>query len=111
MARIRSGFCPKGAGFISPSPIDILFIFLFIELGVLLTITPWTGYWENNLFLFQLEDYFGGAAVRSSANSGYVRGAVTGVGLTNLAAGLNEVLCLLAVRRRAAFRSGAGPTK
>lgn len=69
----------------------ILFIALCFEVGLLLAIIPWTNYWENNFFLFWLTARFPGTPLATIVQSGYVRGAVTGVGLVNLVLGFLEI--------------------
>jgi hypothetical protein len=69
----------------------ILFIALCFEVGLLLAIIPWTNYWENNFFLFWLTARFPGSQLAAIVQSGYVRGAVTGIGLVNLALGFLEI--------------------
>jgi hypothetical protein len=57
----------------------------FIEVGLLLMVLPWSGFWESNYFVSAwpwLEPLF---------VSPFFRGAVTGVGLLNLVAGFGEM--------------------
>ncbi|MGQ9897418.1 MAG: hypothetical protein ACUVR8_07700 [Acidobacteriota bacterium] len=69
----------------------ILFIVLCFEVGLLLSIIPWTNYWENNFFLLWLTAHFPGSQLTAIVQSSYVRGAVTGIGLVNLALGFLEI--------------------
>ncbi len=69
----------------------ILFIALCFEVGLLLAIIPWTNYWENNFFLFWLTARFPGSQLATIVQSGYVRGAVTGIGLVNIVLGALEI--------------------
>ncbi len=80
----------------------ILFIALCFEVGLLLAIIPWTSYWENNFFLFWLTARFPGGNLAPLVQSGYVRGAITGLGLTNIALGLLEIAALSQMRLQAA---------
>jgi len=64
----------------------ILLIVYFMETGVVLLMAPWSSFWDRNWFVdgaagFQI--LMGGAAVR---------GAVSGVGIVNLCAGLWELV-------------------
>ncbi|MCS7079213.1 MAG: hypothetical protein NZ585_04075 [Chloracidobacterium sp.] len=72
----------------------ILFIALCFEVGLLLTVIPWTSYWENNFFLFWLTARFPSLQLTTFVQSGYVRGTVTGLGIVNLALGLLEITAL-----------------
>lgn len=64
-----------------------------IEAGLVLTIAPWTPLWENN--------YFAQAwpSVGVMMASAYVQGAVTGVGLITLTAGVRDLLAAIFGRR------------
>ena len=57
-------------------------------------VLPWSGFWDRN--------YFGSAlpALRPIITNNFVRGAVTGLGLVNLLAGVAELLLLFAGRGR-----------
>ncbi|MEI6669217.1 MAG: hypothetical protein WCP29_13775 [Acidobacteriota bacterium] len=70
----------------------VIFIAYFLEVGVLLTLAPWSALWDRNYFMIQWP------VVASVAGSDYVRGAVSGLGVVNLVAGCAEVIGLF--RRR-----------
>jgi len=57
----------------------------FVEAGLLLIVAPWTPSWEHN--------YFGALlpAVGALMANEYVRGAVSGIGLITIAAGLRDL--------------------
>ena len=55
---------------------------------------PWSPFWEHNLFLRSV------SWIADTAQSGYARGAVSGVGVLLVLAGLVELATLLASRRR-----------
>jgi hypothetical protein len=57
----------------------------FIEVGLLLMVLPWSAFWERNYFVYSWP------ALEPLFTSAYFRGAVTGVGVLNLAAGLGEM--------------------
>jgi hypothetical protein len=62
-----------------------LLVVFFVEVGLLLVVLPWSAFWDRNYFVYAwpaLEPWF---------TSPYFRGAVTGVGLLNLAAGFGEM--------------------
>lgn len=55
---------------------------------------PWSSFWDSN--------YFGSAwpGLRDIITNNFVRGAVTGLGVVNLCAGLFDLTLLFAVRSR-----------
>ena len=57
----------------------------FIEVGLLLVVLPWSGFWERNYFVYA------SPALEPLFTSPFFRGAVTGVGLLNLVAGVFEL--------------------
>ena len=63
----------------------LLYAAYFLEVGLLLVILPWTLFWDRN-YLFDLVPVLG-PVIQSS----YARGAVSGLGLINIALGLAEV--------------------
>jgi hypothetical protein len=67
----------------------------FVEVGLLLVVAPWSAFWDRN--------YFSAAwpALNVLTHCNYVRGAVSGLGLVNLGAGVAELLALFG------WRSGA----
>lgn len=71
----------------------LLLIALFFEVGIVLSIVPWSVYWDRNYFAESLP------LLHDLATNNFVRGAVTGLGLVNLAIALVEILSLVAARR------------
>ena len=72
----------------------VVFITFCLEIGLFLLIFPWTEYWDGNYFsgfLPQFRDYW---------NNMYVRGAVSGLGVTNLYISLVEIFRLRRFARR-----------
>ncbi|HEX8354296.1 MAG TPA: hypothetical protein VF611_15410 [Pyrinomonadaceae bacterium] len=68
----------------------IFYILLCLEAGLFLTLLPWwqpwgMGDWGNNFFLVMVAQKTGLVGIQRAVASGWVRGAVTGVGLLNLA--------------------------
>ena len=67
----------------------IFFIILCVEAGLLLTFLPWVhltgliGDWGDNFFLVYLSQKAGLPGIQRLVASGWVRGAVTGLGLLN----------------------------
>ena len=63
----------------------LVFVAFFLEVGLLLAVLPWSGFWEQN--------YFAGTwpALQPLMANNFVRGAVTGLGLVNLVAGFADL--------------------
>lgn len=64
------------------------FIVLCILLGTYLILSPWDllfGNWNENYFLALIADRSGMPAIQQTVSSNWFRGAVTGLGVTNLA--------------------------
>ena len=76
----------------------IFYIILCLEIGILLTVLPWVPHgwlglsdWSNNYFLL-LAAHRAGYGVQRFVASGWVRGAVSGIGVLNLGMGLWEAI-------------------
>jgi hypothetical protein len=69
----------------------ILYIVICFEIGALLAILPWTDYWENNFFLYFMSAKLHLNGIINVVQSGYARGAVTGLGLLNILLGFLEI--------------------
>ena len=72
----------------------IFYIILCLEAGVFLTVLPWVGggsYWGDNYFLVLAAQKIGAVGLQRAVASGWVRGAVTGLGLLNLAMAFWEI--------------------
>jgi hypothetical protein len=63
----------------------LLLVVFFVEVGLLLMVLPWSAFWEHNYFVYAWP------ALEPLFTSPWFRGAVTGVGVLNLAAGLGEM--------------------
>lgn len=70
----------------------LLFVVFFIEVGLLLVVLPWSSFWERNYFAYVWPE------LRSVLSNNFVRGAVTGLGLLNLLAGVFELAPVFALR-------------
>ena len=57
-------------------------------------IAPWSAFWEHNRFAATH------AAVEALVGSPFVRGAVSGVGVITMIAGLSDLLSVVLSRRR-----------
>src|SRR5215471_686853 len=78
----------------------IFYIILCLELGIALIVLPWIPYgwlglslgdWGNNYFLVLAARKTGYYGLQTFVSSGWVRGAVSGLGALNLGMGLWEV--------------------
>jgi hypothetical protein len=75
----------------------IFYILLCLEAGIVLTFLPWAhpfglSDWGDNYFLVTLAQKVGSPMLQRAVASGWVRGAVTGVGLLNLGMAFWELL-------------------
>ena len=75
----------------------IFYIVLCLEAGLVLTFLPWLSPfglsdWGDNFFLVYLAQKSGMPALQAAVASGWVRGAVTGLGLLNLGMAFWEML-------------------
>jgi hypothetical protein len=72
----------------------IFFILICFEIGVLLTILPWLNYpsWNENYLLTMAAEKLSWPGLAGFMMSGYVRGAVTGLGLLNILLGVREII-------------------
>ena len=73
--------------------IRLLLIIFFLEVGLVLAVAPWSAYWERNYFAGVLP------VLHAIITNSFFRGAVSGLGLVNLAAAIAELRSLLAGRR------------
>lgn len=76
----------------------VFYIILCLEIGIVLTVLPWVPHgwlglsdWGSNYFLL-LAAHKTGYGVQRFVASGWVRGAVSGIGIVNLAMGFWELL-------------------
>ena len=71
----------------------LVIIAFFFEFGFALLIVPWSAFWDRN--------YFGEMVpmIHGLMTNNFVRGAVSGLGLINLLAGIAELISVLLVRK------------
>ena len=76
----------------------IFYIILCLEIGLVLTLLPWIPQgtlglsdWGNNYFLLYAARKTGMHALQTVVASGWIRGAVTGVGLLNIGIAFWEI--------------------
>ena len=72
--------------------IRLLLTAFFFEAGLVLLLVPWSAYWDRNYFLQSLP------MVATFIANDFVRGAVSGLGVVNLIAGLVEIWSFLSAR-------------
>lgn len=79
-----------------------MYIAFFLEVGLLLLVLPWSGFWERN--------YFAAAwpPLRPLLTNNFVRGAVTGLGVVNLVAGFVDLAVVFTARQHRE-ETGTGP--
>jgi hypothetical protein len=68
----------------------VVWLLVWLELGLVLILVPWSGIWEQNYFLYQYP------GLGFFANNPFTRGAISGLGI------LNVFLALDAFRSRTA---------
>ena len=71
----------------------LVLIAFFLEVGFVLAVVPWSRYWEQNYLAESIP------LLHELAANNFVRGAVTGLGLVNIGAGLAELIAIFAARR------------
>jgi hypothetical protein len=70
----------------------LLLVALFLEIGFLLVVMPWSAFWDRNYFVQSLP------VVAVLLTNNFVRGGVTGLGLVNLYLGFSELVRALSAR-------------
>lgn len=72
--------------------IRLVLVVFFLEVGLVLTLAPWSAYWDRN--------YFAETApvVHAIITNNFVRGAVTGLGLVNICAAVADLVGLFMTR-------------
>jgi hypothetical protein len=68
---------------------QLLFVAYLVEAGLVLLIVPWSGLWERNAFIQMAASW-----IVDIARSGWARGAVSGIGLMLVGAGLAEAVSI-----------------
>ena len=74
----------------------IFYIILCLEVGIVLTLLPWyapfgLSDWGDNFFLLYAAQKTGIQGLQHAVSSGWIRGAVTGLGLLNLGIAVWEI--------------------
>lgn len=74
--------------------IPLLLVAFFLEVGLALVLVPWSSYWDRNYFIEALP------FLEAAMTNNFVRGAVSGLGVINVYAGVAELVSLFAAQRR-----------
>ena len=77
-----------------PLLIRLLLVAYFVWVGLLLLVAPWRPFWEQNYFAHAFP------LLGSITRNLFIRGAISGLGLVNVAAGLAELRGLFAGHQR-----------
>ena len=83
---------------------QLLFVAYLVEAGLVLLIVPWSGLWERNAFIQMAATW-----IVDIARSGWARGAVSGIGLMLVGAGLAEAVSIRTPTRSAPSEPGGRP--
>jgi hypothetical protein len=70
----------------------LLLVVFFLEIGLVLIVVPWSAFWDRNYFA-QLAPSLGALITNN-----FVRGAVSGLGLINVSAGVAEIVSIVLAR-------------
>jgi len=96
----------------------IFYIILCFEIGIFLTVLPWwpqgmwgLSDWGNNYFLLYAARKTGYQSLQTVVASGWVRGAVTGVGLLNLGIAFWEIFHFKQTVRALQAQTSGSPRK
>ena len=73
--------------------IRLLLIVFFLEVGLVLAVAPWSAYWERNYFAELVP------VLHIVITNAFFRGAISGLGVVNLAAAIAELRSLFSARR------------
>jgi len=70
----------------------LIVVAFFFEIGFALLVVPWSSFWDRNYFAELIP------TVHAFITNNFVRGAVSGLGLVNIFAGLGEIVSILLAR-------------
>jgi hypothetical protein len=70
----------------------LLLVAFFLEAGFALIVVPWSAFWDRNYFALALP------AVHAVITNNFVRGAISGIGVLNIAVGIRELVSLFLAR-------------
>ncbi len=78
----------------------LLIVAFFFEIGFALLVVPWSAFWDRNYFAEAVP------VIHTVITNNFVRGAVSGLGVINLASGLSELIAIFLARNT---DTGAAP--
>jgi hypothetical protein len=67
----------------------LLLVAFFLEIGFVLVVVPWSTFWDRNYFAESVP------TLQALITNNFVRGAVSGLGVVNILAGVWELVALL----------------
>ena len=70
----------------------LLIVAFFFEIGFALLVVPWSAFWDRNYFAEAVP------VIHTVITNNFVRGAVSGLGVINLASGLGELIAIFLAR-------------
>lgn len=70
----------------------LLLVGCFFEIGFVLIVVPWSAFWDRNYFAQVVPP------LAALMTNNFVRGAVSGLGLINVSAGLSELVSIVLAR-------------
>lgn len=70
----------------------LVLVIFFLEVGLVLTLAPWSAYWDRNYFAETMP------FVHLVVTNNFVRGAVTGLGLVNIFAAVADLVGMFMAR-------------
>ena len=73
----------------------LVLVVFFLEVGLVLTLAPWSAYWDRNYFAETMP------VVHALITNNFVRGAVSGLGLVNICAAVADLIGMLMNRKGA----------
>ena len=77
----------------------LVLVVFFVEVGLVLTLAPWSAYWDRNYFAETLP------VVDALITNNFVRGAVSGLGLVNIGAAVADLVGMFLNRKSASSPS------
>ena len=77
----------------------LVLVVFFLEVGLVLTLAPWSAYWDRNYFAETLP------IVHGLITNNFVRGAVSGLGLVNICAAVADLIGMFMNRNNASTLS------
>ena len=70
----------------------LVLVVFFFEVGVVLIFIPWSAFWDRNYFALLVP------SLQTTITNNFFRGAVSGLGVINVVAGLAELISVVFAR-------------